>query len=267
MKSETVAIYSAGAHMPQLKSHLRFIGPRELPKYIASVGSALEDHEARFVLTVHSKPKVVVLGIDAYIALAEISGKYLDRTLAQTLRRFAETTRTVPERAASDEVIISHSMGAILATVVAQLGDFAKSVRFIGSRELHKNISSKVSALEDHEARFVVTIYSKPKVVMLGINAYIALAQSSGSPEDRRGAWLLGVTTEGLDTTSATQDESHRLIIHADIGEFVPEDETVEGLINLYRSLNAYHIALGGSGLVIDDWQILTREHVPAEVR
>ena len=37
----------------------------------------------------------------------------------------------------------------------------------------------------------------------------------------------------------------------------------IAGLVELYRALNAYHIACGGSGLVIDDWEVFVREYAP----
>ncbi len=55
-----------------------------------------------------------------------------------------------------------------------------------------------------------------------------------------------------------------RLVIRAEIGGFTPEEEAAEQLARLVRALNAYHIAAGGSGLVIDDWQMLSRQ--PEEV-
>lgn len=71
------------------------------------------------------------------------------------------------------------------------------------------------------------------------------------------------IPDEPLPLTTAKQKASDhaqdRLVLRACISEFAPEDEVVEELVNLYRTLNAYHIACGGSGLVIDDWQSFVR--------
>jgi RNA polymerase sigma factor (sigma-70 family) len=69
----------------------------------------------------------------------------------------------------------------------------------------------------------------------------------------------LELFTNNAKERASFQSES-RLVLRACISEFAPEDEVVEELVNLYRALNAYHIACGGSGLVIDDWQSFVRE-------
>jgi RNA polymerase sigma-70 factor (ECF subfamily) len=66
--------------------------------------------------------------------------------------------------------------------------------------------------------------------------------------------------------TPEAEAKTDRLVLRAYLSEYAPEDEVVEELVNLYRALNAYDIACGGSGLVIDDWQLFVRQHEPAEV-
>lgn len=68
---------------------------------------------------------------------------------------------------------------------------------------------------------------------------------------------------------SATQMDGRRsetLRISVTVSEFADEEVVVAELVNLYRALNAWHIAAGGSGLQIEDWDILVPEHTPAEV-
>lgn len=48
--------------------------------------------------------------------------------------------------------------------------------------------------------------------------------------------------------------------------EFVDTDEASEKLLDLIRALNAYHIACGGSGLKVEDWQMFEPANEPAEV-
>jgi hypothetical protein len=67
-------------------------------------------------------------------------------------------------------------------------------------------------------------------------------------------------------SASAEAEQPGKLRIRAIVSEFSPEDEVVEELVGLYRELNAYHIACGGAGLVIEDWQILVPELYPEEV-
>jgi hypothetical protein len=51
------------------------------------------------------------------------------------------------------------------------------------------------------------------------------------------------------------------------VGEFAETEEVAEALANLCFALNAYHIAAGGSGLVIDDWEIRVPESIPVGTR
>ena len=46
--------------MPQSQSRVRFIGSRELHRDLPKVLDTLENPNARFVLTIHSKPKAVL---------------------------------------------------------------------------------------------------------------------------------------------------------------------------------------------------------------
>ena len=46
-------------------------------------------------------------------------------------------------------------------------------VRFIGSRELHRDLPKVLDSLEDPDARFVLTIHSKPKAVLIGAEAFL----------------------------------------------------------------------------------------------
>ena len=53
-----------------------------------------------------------------------------------------------------------------------------------------------------------------------------------------------------------------RLAIHAEVEAGTDQDQVIDGLVELYRALNAYHIACGGSGLVIDDWKVFVTDAV-----
>jgi hypothetical protein len=50
---------------------------------------------------------------------------------------------------------------------------------------------------------------------------------------------------------------SKQLVLNIDVGEDSPTDPVVSELVRLCEAFNAYHIACGGTGLVIDDWEIL----------
>ncbi len=74
-------------------------------------------------------------------------------------------------------------------------------VRFIGSRELHRDLPKVLDALEDTETRFVLTIHSKPKAVIIGAEAFLDLLRGP-TAEDRLLALQLGALVQGHETAS-----------------------------------------------------------------
>jgi hypothetical protein len=74
-------------------------------------------------------------------------------------------------------------------------------VRFIGSRELHRDLPKVLDSLENPAARYVLTVHSKPKAVLIGADAFLALLRGH-SPEDRLLALQLGALVQGLESNS-----------------------------------------------------------------
>ena len=80
-------------------------------------------------------------------------------------------------------------------------------VRYIGSRELHRDLPKVLESLEDPSARFVLTIHSKPKAVLIGAEAFLALLRGH-TPEDRILALQLGALVQGLEVSTSSDDLS-----------------------------------------------------------
>lgn len=80
-------------------------------------------------------------------------------------------------------------------------------VRFIGSRELHRDLPKVLDSLEDPKARYVLTIHSKPKAVLIGADAFLALLRGH-SAEDRLLALQLGALVRGLEAASSNEDDT-----------------------------------------------------------
>jgi PHD/YefM family antitoxin component YafN of YafNO toxin-antitoxin module len=78
-------------------------------------------------------------------------------------------------------------------------------VRYIGSRELHRDLPKVLESLEDPSARFVLTIHSKPKAVLIGAEAFLALLRGH-TPEDRLLALQLGALVQGLEASTSSDD-------------------------------------------------------------
>jgi PHD/YefM family antitoxin component YafN of YafNO toxin-antitoxin module len=78
-------------------------------------------------------------------------------------------------------------------------------VRFIGSRELHRELPKVLDSLENPDARFVLTIHSKPKAVLIGAEAFLEILRGN-RPEDRLLALQLGALVQGLESSGAGAD-------------------------------------------------------------
>ena len=78
-------------------------------------------------------------------------------------------------------------------------------VRFIGSRELHRDLPKVLDTLENPNARFVLTIHSKPKAVLIGAEAFLEILRGP-SPEDRLLALQLGALVQGLESSTASTE-------------------------------------------------------------
>ncbi len=77
-------------------------------------------------------------------------------------------------------------------------------VRFIGSRELHRDLPKVLDSLEDPNARFVLTIHSKPKAVLIGAEAFLKLLRGHGA-DDRLLALQLGALVQGLESPAPAE--------------------------------------------------------------
>ncbi len=80
-------------------------------------------------------------------------------------------------------------------------------VRFIGSRELHRDLPKVLETLENPDARFVLTIHSKPKAVIIGAEAFLDILRCPGA-EDRLLALQLGALVQGLEASSSAVDSA-----------------------------------------------------------
>src|SRR3954471_18693534 len=94
---------------------------------------------------------------------------------------------------------------------MAQRTIMPKPVRFIGSRELHRDLPKVLENLEDPSARYVLTIHSKPKAVILGAEAFLELLRGY-TPSDRLLALQLGALVQGLEG-SASDDEAAEEVV------------------------------------------------------
>lgn len=78
-------------------------------------------------------------------------------------------------------------------------------VRFIGSRELHRDLPKVLDSLEDPSSRCVLTIHSKPKAVMIGTDAFLELLRG-GTQADRLLALQLGALVQGHEPPASEED-------------------------------------------------------------
>ena len=101
-------------------------------------------------------------------------------------------------------------------------------VRYIGSRELHRDLPKVLESLEDPSARFVLTIHSKPKAVLIGAEAFLALLKGH-TPQDRILGLQLGALVRGLEASIEGDAEADP----DDAPEAEAVDEVRQGLVGV----------------------------------
>ncbi|CAN5793131.1 hypothetical protein BH23PLA1_BH23PLA1_24430 [soil metagenome] len=79
-------------------------------------------------------------------------------------------------------------------------------VRFIGSRELHRDLPKVLDTLEDPSSRYVLTIHSKPRAVLIGTDAFLELLRGY-TPADRLLAMQLGALVKGLEAAGGAETD------------------------------------------------------------
>ena len=84
-------------------------------------------------------------------------------------------------------------------------------VRFIGSRELHRELPKVLDALEEPDARYVLTIHNKPKAVLIGADAFLDLLRGH-TPADRLLALQLGALVQGLEAGDVDSEPADELV-------------------------------------------------------
>ncbi len=85
-------------------------------------------------------------------------------------------------------------------------------VRYIGSRELHRDLPKVLESLENPSARYVLTIHSKPKAVLIGAEAFLSLLRGQ-TPEDRLLALQLEASTSSDDLPEADGELREDLVV------------------------------------------------------
>ncbi len=71
------------------------------------------------------------------------------------------------------------------------------SVRFLGSRELHRELPRILDELSDQESRLVLTIHAKPKAVLIGADAFATLVRQVGELDRKLGEELSALLQDG----------------------------------------------------------------------
>jgi hypothetical protein len=76
-------------------------------------------------------------------------------------------------------------------------------------------------------------------------------------PECEPPGWPSTAARPMRQKTAQPASKEERLVVQASVHVPVDDEMLVDGITELYQALNRYHILCGGTGLTIDDWQIL----------
>lgn len=77
------------------------------------------------------------------------------------------------------------------------------SVRYLGSRELHRELPRILEELTDSTTRLVLTIHSKPRAVMIGAEAFAELVKQVCELDKKLGEELAELTKTETGKVSA----------------------------------------------------------------
>jgi CspA family cold shock protein len=64
----------------------------------------------------------------------------------------------------------------------------------------------------------------------------------------------------GAPITRAVSEPDRTLLLYVHAAEYVPVEDAVVAIAEVYRALNALHMSMGGSGLRVEGWTGLSRE-------
>lgn len=82
-------------------------------------------------------------------------------------------------------------------------------------------------------------------------------------PEGEPKGWPSASAEPARRKDAETSSTEERLVVQATVRGSVDDETLVDGITNLYKALNKYHILCGGTGLTIDDWRIFVRSGKP----
>ena len=82
----------------------------------------------------------------------------------------------------------------------------SSNIHYVGSRDLHRDLRKILADLEDPDSRYVLTIHSRPKAVMIGVDAFLELLQGHGAA-DRLLALQLSALVRGRETSRSEAED------------------------------------------------------------
>ena len=96
---------------------------------------------------------------------------------------------------------------------------------------------------------------------------YFPIGSASNPLEDSRREIVQGISTTLKEMGhNVLPEKPSRVELTVTIEDKADEDEVAREIANLCKALNAYHIACGGNGLTIDEWEMLINAQVPVGV-
>lgn len=81
----------------QTEPHVRIIGSRELHQKLPAIMHDLESNDARYVLTIHGKPKAVLVGASTYLELVQGKQHPSEDLIGLQLSALLGTTLETPD--------------------------------------------------------------------------------------------------------------------------------------------------------------------------
>jgi hypothetical protein len=210
-------------------------------------------------------PKEHVRAIHRVIELAEQSAATAP---ARTARAAAARTVRADAARAADAAVAARVVSAVRAARAANEAVVAADAATARSIRATAAIPARAADAAAEAVAAARTLASEPTAAAIRRDFDLLLTLSRGGNwNDQtpvRPAVFGPLWPEG--PPPGWPSEDMRLVIQATLTGDVPAETVTQDLLDLYKAVNDYHIARGGTGLKLEDFRRLVRSVVGAEV-
>ncbi len=247
---------------------------RVQPLFKAAWPEAPEDDVVAVEQAIHNAERQLA----AYITISHADHGVLNTAIVAAIAaaRIAESTASDSAARAAQAAIAAHAAATYATT--AETPEANGRVARAASAEAH-TAAALAATHAAHAIHDVTTYNAVGKAIRRDFETLKALSRMERWTDETRPSleslgplWLEGEEPDWKEVARRAKKyigfsyNEDRLVLTAYVDKSEDDDTLVEGIIELYRALNKYHILCGGSGLTVDDWRIRVPARAPEGV-